>query len=135
MIWSDTYLSKIEKYNELVVIVGNEMHAQSIVPWRSRNEKKFNSTIEIITYIASSTTVDINKKMSCNYLYSPTYTKKALKYIASCTPLHPFLEHNVDLLLKNIHLYLLNNLWIAKKALHLYFKYMPLFMRPGKQYI
>ena len=41
--------------------------------------------------------------------------KKALKYIASCTPLHLFLEHNVDLLLKNIHLYLLNNLWIAKK--------------------
>ena len=35
--------------------------------------KKFNSTIEIITYIASSTTVDTNKKMSCNY---PTYTKK-----------------------------------------------------------
>ena len=108
------------------------MHAQSIVPWRSRNEKKSNRTIEIITYIASSTTVDTNKKMSCNY---PTYTKKALKYIASCTPLHLFLEHNVDLLLKNIHLYLLNNLWIAKKALHLYFKYMPLFMRTGKQYI
>ena len=37
----------------MVLIVGNEMHAQSIVPRRSRNEKKFNSTIEIITYIAS----------------------------------------------------------------------------------
>ena len=57
-----TYLSKIEKDNVRVVIVGNEMHAQSIVPWRSRNEKKFNRTIKIITFIASSKIVDANKK-------------------------------------------------------------------------
>ena len=25
------------KYNVMVLIVGNEMHAQSILPWRSRN--------------------------------------------------------------------------------------------------
>ena len=47
--------------------------------------------------------------------------EKALKYIASCTPLHPFL-HNIDLLPKNIHLYLLNNLWIARKILAFVFR-------------
>ena len=102
----------------MVLIVGNEMHAQSIVPWRSRNEKKFNSTIEnYYIYCLKYKLIPIKRCLAI----IQHILKKALKYIASCTPLHPF-WHIVDLLLKNIHLYLLNNLWIARKILAFVFR-------------